>query len=202
MTTAIETMTSPDYASARKAMIDSQLRTSGVNESFVLERMGAVPREEFVPQQARGTAYMDRAIRLPDGGYLPSPVFHGMMLAEARPRSDDSVLIVSNGSDYLEELVRPLVARIDSMPAQAAAALTRKRGPYSLVLIDGAVEHVPAGLAKSLAEDGRMVTGLVENGVTRVASGRRSGDGIALLRLAEIGIPRISQFDKPEAWSF
>ena len=31
------TSTRPDYAAARKAMIDSQLRTSGVNES--LERL-------------------------------------------------------------------------------------------------------------------------------------------------------------------
>ncbi|MGI8942680.1 MAG: protein-L-isoaspartate O-methyltransferase family protein, partial [Qipengyuania sp.] len=156
MTTASQTTTTPDFSVARKAMIDSQLRTSGVNEAFVLERMGAVAREDFVPEQTRGTAYMDRAIRLPGGGYLPSPVFHGMMLAEARPRVDDTVLIVSNGSDYLEELVRPLVARLDTLPAEAAAGITRRLGPYSLVLVDGAVEHVPAGLAKCVAEGGRM----------------------------------------------
>ena len=44
------TSTRPDYAAARKAMIDSQLRTSGVNETFVLDRMKAVPREDFVPE--------------------------------------------------------------------------------------------------------------------------------------------------------
>ena len=43
------TTTRPDYAAARKAMIDSQLRTSGVNDTFVLERMGTLPREDFVP---------------------------------------------------------------------------------------------------------------------------------------------------------
>ena len=34
------TTTRLDYAAARKAMLDSQLRTSGVNDDFVLERMG------------------------------------------------------------------------------------------------------------------------------------------------------------------
>ena len=54
------TTTRPDYAVARKAMIDSQLRTSGVNEAFVLERMSAVPREEFVPEGARHRIYGSR----------------------------------------------------------------------------------------------------------------------------------------------
>ena len=47
------TTTRLDYAAARKAMLDSQLRTSGVNDAFVLERMGAVPREDFVPKPPR-----------------------------------------------------------------------------------------------------------------------------------------------------
>ena len=38
---------------ARKAMIDSQLRTSGVNAEFVLRRMAEVAREDFVPASAR-----------------------------------------------------------------------------------------------------------------------------------------------------
>ena len=45
-----------DYSAARKAMIDSQLRTSGVNEPFVLERMAAVAREDFVPAAAPAVA--------------------------------------------------------------------------------------------------------------------------------------------------
>ena len=92
------TKTRPDYAAARKAMIDSQLRTSGVNEALVLERMGTVAREDFVPESAKGTAYMDRAIRLEGGGSLPAPLFHGAMLAEARPNFDDNVLVVDGGT--------------------------------------------------------------------------------------------------------
>jgi protein-L-isoaspartate(D-aspartate) O-methyltransferase len=42
-----------DFDAARRAMIDSQLRTSGVNEPWVLARFAAVPRENFVPGGAR-----------------------------------------------------------------------------------------------------------------------------------------------------
>ncbi|MXO51897.1 protein-L-isoaspartate O-methyltransferase [Erythrobacter gaetbuli] len=196
-----QTQTRPDYAAARKAMIDSQLRTSGVNEAFVLERMGAVAREDFVPDSAKGTAYMDRAIRLADGGFLPAPLFHGAMLAEARPTSEDKVLVVDAGSGYLPALVKPLVASLDvTSPDKAANA--KKKGEYTLVLVDGAIEHVPAGLAKLVADNGRIVTGLVERGVTRLATGRKAGKALGLLPLAEMGIPRLGAFDKPASWSF
>lgn len=195
------TTTRPDYAVARKAMIDSQLRTSGVNEAFVLERMSAVPREEFVPEGARATAYMDRAIRLETGGFLPAPLFHGALLAEAHPTAGDSVLVVDAGSGYLPALVEPLVGSLDTM-APEKAANGSKRGDYTLVLVDGAIEHVPASLAKLVGEGGRIVTGMVDRGVTRLATGRKSGKALALLPLAEMGIPRLGAFDRPQNWSF
>lgn len=194
------TKTRPDYTAARKAMIDSQLRTSGVNEAFVLDRMGTVPREDFVPEGAKGTAYMDRAIRLGEGGYLPAPLFHGAMLAEARPTGGDRVLVIDGGSGYLTALVEPLVKSVKTV--SPAEALKVKKGDFTLVLVDGAIEQVPANLAKSVVEGGRIVTGLVERGVTRLATGRKSGNALALLPLAEMGVPRMGAFDKPESWSF
>ena len=191
-----------DFVAARRAMIDSQLRTSGVNARFVLERMLIVPREDFVPENARGTAYMDRAIRLENGGFLPAPVFHGMLLEEASPRVEDKVVVVDGGSGYLTELVRPLVAEVETITAEAAAKGDVQTGDATLLLIDGAIEHLPAMLAGSLADGGRVVTGLVDRGVTRLATGRKVAGSLGLLPLAETGIPRLGQFDKPTGWTF
>lgn len=193
---------SVDHAAARRAMIDSQLRTSGVNARFVLERMGAVPREDFVPPAARGTAYMDRAIRLEDGGFLPAPVFHGMMLEEARPRPEDRAIVVDGGSGYLAELLRPLVGGLETIGAEAAVAGTAEMTNATLVLIDGAIEHLPTGLSDRLVEGGRVLTGWVDRGVTRLATGRKVAGSVGLVSLAEIGIPRLGQFDKPVGWTF
>ena len=194
--------TSIDHAAARRAMVDSQLRTSGVNARFVLERMLTVPREDFVPENARGTAYMDRAIRLENGGFLPAPVFHGMLLEEASPRVEDKVVVVDGGSGYLTELVRPLVAEVETITAEAAAKGDVQTDDATLLLIDGAIEHLPAMLAGSLADGGRVVTGLVDRGVTRLATGRKVAGSLGLLPLAETGIPRLGQFDKPTGWTF
>lgn len=191
----------PDFAAARRAMIDSQLRTSGVNEPFVLERMNAVAREDFVPEAMRSTAYTDRAIRLGEGKALPAPLFHGMMLAEAQPAKDDEVLVIDGGSGYLGALVEPLVGSLRTLSPEEAIG-GRKKGSYSLVLIDGAIEQVPPAIAKLVAEGGRIVTGMIDRGVTRLATGRKAAGSLALLPLAEIGVPRMHQFDRPASWSF
>lgn len=199
MTTTLAPTT--DFAAARRAMIDSQLRTSGVNEPFVLERMDAIAREDFVPEAMRTAAYTDRAIRLGEGKALPAPLFHGMMLTEAQPKADDSVLVVDGGSGYLAALVGPLVGSLKVLSADEIVG-AKKKGAYSLVLIDGAIEHVPAELANLVAEGGRIVTGLVDRGVTRLATGRKAAGSLALLPLAEIGVPRLNPFDRPASWSF
>lgn len=191
-----------DFAAARRAMIDSQLRTSGVNDAFVLARMGAVAREDFVPAGSRSAAYIDRSIALENGRRLAAPLFYGMVLAEARPTAQDKVLIVDSGAGYLPELIRPLVATVDVIAPDEAVAKSRKTGDFDLLLIDGAVEHIPAALVKRLSEDARAVTGLAFGGVTRLAVGRRNRAEIALLPLAEIGIPRLAEFDRAQGWSF
>ncbi len=192
------------FAIARKAMVDSQLRTSGVNEPFVLARMGMVPREDFVPQEARGSAYIDRSVPLANGRRMAAPVFYGMLLAEAQPQLGDNVLIVDAGSGYLAALVEPLVASVDSITPEQALKAARGAQPVSLILVDGALEQVPPALAKRLHPDGRIVTGLVEGRITRIATGRQAGDGksVALLPLGETAIPHLAEFDRAKAWSF
>lgn len=194
--------TATNNETARRAMIDSQLRTSGVNEPFVLARMNAVPREDFVPAAARDTAYIDRAIPLANGRRLGPPVFYGMMLAEAQPQISDTALVVDSGSGYLPELLRPLVGSVDVITPEDALLKSRKRTAYSLLLIDGAVEELPDILTQRLADGGRVLTGLITKGVTRLAVGRKTAAGAALLPLAELGIPRLSEFDKAASWSF
>lgn len=205
--TIVEDVTSTDvrpaavYATARRAMIDSQLRPSGVNDPAVLERMSAVAREDFVPASARGHAYIDRAIALGEGRFLAAPVVQGMMLQEAAPAATDKALIVDGGSGYLAELLRPLVGSLDVVTPADAAAKGRK-GDYTLLLVDGAAERLPAELVKRLADGARVVTGTVDKGVTRLASGRKVAGQVSLLPVLDMGIPVIEAFREPKGWSF
>lgn len=199
--TTLETTPSTNSA-ARRAMIDSQLRTSGVNAPFVLQRMAAVAREDFVPQSARATAYMDRAIRLENGAALPAPLVQGMMLQEANPQGDEHAIVVDSGSGYLAELLSPLVAQVTRLTPEEAAQSKKGGKGANLLLIDGAAEQLPAALLARLADDARIITGLAEGSVTRLAIGRKGAGGASLFPVQDIGIPRIAAFDKPASWSF
>jgi len=189
-------------AQARKAMIVSQLRTSGVNAPFVLRRMGAVAREDFVPADSRNIAYMDRAIRLENGGGLPAPLVQGVLLQEANPQGTEHALVIDCGSGYLAQLLSPLVAQCDSLSVEEALSGKKIKGKADLLLIDGAVEHLPKPVLNRLADGARIFTGLVEKGITRIATGRKGTNGVALFPIMDLGVPRIPAFDKPQSWSF
>ncbi|MBV1689957.1 protein-L-isoaspartate O-methyltransferase [Novosphingobium sp. G106] len=186
---------------ARRAMIDSQLRTSGVNEPWVLAAMARVPREDFVPEAAKAAAYIDRAVPLGEGRFLAAPLVQGMMLSEAKPSAEDKALLIGDANGYLAALLGPLVGSLEAAdPADVSAK--KKNGPYTLIVVDGAIEELPGALATQLAEGGRIVTGLVLRSVTRLAAGRKAAGEVALLPLAEIGIPVLPEFAAPKRWSF
>ena len=153
----------------------------------------------YASAEVLASAPFDASGELP--AMLAAPLFHARLLAEAKPVQSDRVLVVDGGSGYLPALIEGLAGSVTVVTPDDAMK-GGKKGDYTLLLIDGAVEQLPEGIAKRLSEDARVVTGLIDNGVTRLAIGRKSGGTIALLPLAELGIPRLSAFDKPKAWSF
>lgn len=220
------------YLDARRAMIDSQLRTSGVNAPAVLNAFNAVARETFVGTDRRAVAYADRAIPL-DGGplggarVLAPAVTHGQMLAAADTRPDDRALLIGGGTGYLAALLVQLVGTLTVVEDDAAllAATPERHGdwhegaltagwaaavPYSLIVIDGAIEQLPQAIADQLASDGRVITGLIERGVARLAEGRKSGvagqngagGGVAFAVLGEADFATLAAFAAEKKWSF
>jgi protein-L-isoaspartate(D-aspartate) O-methyltransferase len=208
-----------DTAAARRAMIDSQLRPSGVNDARVLAAMAAAPREDYVPAHRRAVAYSDRAVPLGAGRVLAPPLSHGRMLTEAMPTAADKALIVGGGSGYLAALLAPLVGTLHVVESETAldriggaragtwvagplAQGCKKAAPYTLLLIDGAIEVLPDALARQLADDGRVVTGLIENGVARLAVGRKAAGAVGFLTLGEADFAPLPGFARPRRWSF
>ena len=187
-----------DTGAGRHETIDCQLRPSGVTDPEVLAAFNRVAREDFVPASVRGIAYMDRAVPLGLGKVLAPPLTHGLMLQEAQPTAADRTLVVDGGSGYLAALVKPLVGSLD-----VVAPTDKPKGKgYTLMLIDGAIEVLPDALAAALADDGRVVTGLTERGVTRLAVGRKAAGRVGFLTLAEADFAPLPGFERPRTWSF
>jgi protein-L-isoaspartate(D-aspartate) O-methyltransferase len=193
---ALESAASMD--AARRAMIDSQLRPSGVNDPAVLAAFNRVRREDFVPAAVAGVAYMDRSLPLGGGKVLAPPLSHGLMLMEAALRQTDRVLLVDGGSGYLAALLAPLVALLETIAPGGSPA----SDGYTLLLIDGAIERLPQALADTLATDGRVVTGLIERGISRLATGRKAGGSVGFLTLGEADFAALPDYAAPSKWSF
>lgn len=191
-------MESVNFEEMRRSMVDSQLRTSGVTEAWVLTAMGNIPREDFVPITHRTTAYMDRSIALDDGSVLNPAVSTALLLQAADVRADDHVLLVGKEDGYVAAILRSRVnalvcASEDNVSSAQSAA------PFALIIIDGAAEELPSALVNLAADGARLVTGIIEGAVTRLAKGYVHKGKIALKSFEDSEIAPLPAFArKPE----
>lgn len=216
-------MTEHNFEQMRRAMVANSLRTTGVNDPRVLAAIGAVPRERFVPHERAAIAYADIPVPLGNGRELNSPLAFSRMLAEVSPQEGERALLLGAATGYgaavLDRLVGSVVA-VEEDPAlveKAREALAGtgvklvegplQRGhadgaPYDLIVIDGAVEFIPDEIKEQLVDGGRMATGLLDRGVTRIAIGRRVGDAFGIAPMTDSACVILPGFVKPPAFSF
>lgn len=191
-------MESVDFNNMRRAMVDSQLRTSGVTAAWVIAAMGKVAREDFVPESLRSTAYMDRSLPLPGGRTLNPAIATALMLQAADVTPDDDVLLIGSPGGYVHSL---LSARANDIVAvEALAGLPQAM--FSLILIDGAVEQLPDSLLACAREGTRIVTGITECGVTRIASGIIRGGKVALRPIVDTEVAALPEFASVKEFVF
>ena len=200
-------------------MVDAQLRPEGVNFPPVVEAMASVKREDFVAEGARQLAYIDRAVPMGDGRLLSAPAVLGKLLNEMVPLAGERALVVGCGSGYSAAVLQAIglgVVGLESSPA--LGKLARKNGidvvegpledglkaksPFHLILIDGAVEHLPEAIIGQLSDHGRVGLALIDRGVCRLAVGRRAGKGFGLHTMADAGAAPLPGFAMPPTFSF
>ena len=210
-------MTEQNYPSMRTAMVESQLRTSDVDDQRVIAAMAKVPREDFVPAERRAMAYVDRPIPLTGERSLNPPLVTGRLLKEAQIESGEKVLLIGAATGYSAALLTELGAQVTAVEEEGGAditvpGVTLVRGPlaagaaagapYDVLFIDGAVEEVPAVLVQQLVDGGRVVTGVVERGVARLCSGRAVAGVLGLASLADMEMVVLPGFAAPEQFVF
>lgn len=212
------------FEAMRHAMVQSQLRTNAVNDPRVVTAMARVPREEFVPESTRRLAYRDTAVAIGNGRYLNLPIATGKLLTEAYLEPTDKVLLIGAAGGYtaavLSGLVRSVVA-VESdadLAAHARAALAgygnvelvegpldqghQAGGPYDVLIVDGCVEVIPESLVGQVTPGGRVVTGLRERGVSRLASGRTIKGAFGLRAFADVDCVALPGFSAPRSFAF
>jgi protein-L-isoaspartate(D-aspartate) O-methyltransferase len=200
-------------------MVDSQLRPEGVNYPPVSEAMASVKREDFVAEEARELAYIDRVVPIGDGRLMSGPVVLGKLLTEMAPMAGERALVVGSGTGYSAAVLKKMGLMVTGLECSSSlAARARKLGietvegpleegwakgaPYDLILIDGSIEHIPDAIIAQLAEHGRLGTALIDRGVSRLAVGRKAGGGFGLHTLADSGAAALPGFSRPPVFTF
>lgn len=184
-------------------LIDGLLTPNTITHSGLLEAIRYIPREFFVPDAYRGSAYADEEIPLAaldaPRRFLMEPLVQARLIQALDPQSHESVLIIGGATGYASALLSRLVARVEmveeesALVAHAQDALKRVdatnvhvvnhpltkgapgAAPYDAILIEGAVRAVPATLFGQLKEGGRLL--VIEN--RQLRPGTRSGLGQA-----------------------
>ena len=211
-------MTEQNYEQMRRAMVDSQLRTTAVNDPRVVAAMGKVARERFVPADQVALAYLDKTLPVAPGRGLASPMVTGRLLTEARVREGDKALVIGAGSGYSAAVLVELGAVVTALeedealsgPATPGVARVSgplpkgwaKAAPYDLILFDGAVEEIPHAIINQLADGGRLAAPIVQDGVTRLALGRKAGSGFGIQSFADAEAPILPGFLVEKGFSF
>ncbi len=181
-------------------MVASQLRPQGVTDVRVLGAMGLVAREDFVGSKQQARAYGDRPLRLDHGAPMMAPAELGLLLNRLAPVAGERALVVGGGGAYAAAVLRHIGLDVDVGDAVDGA-------PYDLILFEGAIEHLPETIARSLAPGGRVGAAIALNGVTRLATGRRGKDpagatSVRFTSFAEAQVPILPGFSSAPAFVF
>jgi protein-L-isoaspartate(D-aspartate) O-methyltransferase len=169
------------FASARRAMVEEQIRKRGITSQRVLDAMLNVPRHEFVPAEFLADAYADKPLSIGDGQTISQPFMVGAMTQALELTGIDRVLEIGTGSGYQAAVLSLLAREVITIESHTSLALDAQErltdlgytnvhvhngdgslgfadaAPYDAILVTAAAPHIPPPFLDQLHEGGRLV---------------------------------------------
>src|SRR5439155_17529221 len=170
-----------DFAAQRQRMVQQQLMARGIKDERVLAAMAKVPREEFVPADARAATYEDGPLPIGHGQTISQPYIVAFMTEQLRLSPTDHVLEIGTGSGYQAAILAELAGEVYTIEivaplARSAEAALQRLGyknvhvkvgdgykgwpvnaPFDAIIVTCAPDKVPQLLTDQLKESGRMI---------------------------------------------
>lgn len=214
-----------DFAARRTMMVDTQVRPSDVTKFPIIDAMLSVAREEYVPDGMREAAYVGENIDLDDGRVMLEPRTLAKMLdalnvqpselvldlgcglgysAAVLARLADFVIAVEETEDRANEAQGILSAQgVDNVAVVAGplAEGNEKNGPYDVIMVQGAVETVPAALLEQLKDGGRIACIFAEGMLGTVKIGYKIDGDMVWRPNFSAGAPVVSGFEAPREFA-
>jgi protein-L-isoaspartate(D-aspartate) O-methyltransferase len=171
----------PDFALARRKMVQEQLVARGIKDKRVLDAMMKVPRHLFVEEGLWHQAYGDFPLPIGQGQTISQPYIVALMTEALQLTGDEKVLEIGTGSGYqgaiLAELTNQVfsIERISSMASKARKILDelgyahvlirvsdgtlgwQEEAPFAGIIVTAGAPEIPPTLVQQLEVRGRFV---------------------------------------------
>ena len=213
---------------ARFNMIEQQIRPWDVLNLGVLELLAIIKREDFVPPEHRGMAFVDTEIPLPGGECMLAPKVEARLLQELAVHKHERVLEIGAGSGYMAALLahraqhvttleihpelagfaaanlkRAGLANVSVVTADGSQALPPADGPFDVIVLSGSVAEVPEALLAQLKVGGRLAAIVGHEPVMRALLITRNADhGLTRSVLFDTVAARLHGFKEPTRFHF
>jgi protein-L-isoaspartate(D-aspartate) O-methyltransferase len=217
-----------DFATARRHMVDGQVRTADVTDLRILWAMQEVARERFVPAQAAGLAYLDLDLAVGAGGAAGRRLLRPMVLSKLLQAADikdgEHVLDVGCATGYTAAVLARFAGDVVALEEDSALAETARHAlgaeskvkvvagplaqgwgaaaPYDVIVLEGSTEVPPHPLCRQLKDGGRLVCVLGSGPDARAVVYRRSGDEIGFRAVFDAAAPLLPGFAKAPEFAF
>ncbi|HUP42871.1 MAG TPA: protein-L-isoaspartate(D-aspartate) O-methyltransferase, partial [Thermoanaerobaculia bacterium] len=190
----------PEFETLRRLMVEHQLERRGIADPLVLEAMGKVPREAFVPPELAEEAYADGPLPIGEGQTISQPYIVALMTEALELCGGERVLDIGAGSGYAAAVLAEIAAELYTverharLAEEAAARLSHlgydnvqirvgdgslgwpEHAPFDAIVVAAGAPEVPEALKEQLAVGGRLVI--------PVGQGRTLQDLLRLRRLS------------------
>jgi protein-L-isoaspartate(D-aspartate) O-methyltransferase len=176
------------YKTQRELMVENQIAQRGISNELVLKAMKKVPRHLLVPDKIRSYAYEDRPLPIGEGQTISQPYIVAYMTELIEPRPEMRVLEIGTGSGYqaavLAEIVKEVytIEIMEGLGKRAEMDLKSmgyknihvrigdgykgwpEKAPFDAIIVTAAPEEIPQPLLDQLAEGGRLIIPVGQEG--------------------------------------
>ena len=184
-----------------------------------------MPRESYVPDALREAAYISENLALGVGRVMLEPRTFAKLLDGLDIDLHEVVLDVGCGLGYSTAIIARLADAVvaveedEAMADEAQATLSSngvdnaaviagvisegaaKHGPYDVIILEGAVEHVPDAILDQLKEGGRITCIFVQGALGEARIGYKI-DGSMTWRFAfNANAPVLKGFEQPKSFA-
>lgn len=194
----------------RERMIEEQLVSRGIHDQRVLEAMRQVPRHLFVEDAMQAHAYGDFPLPIGSGQTISQPYIVALMTQELLLQGSEKVLEIGTGSGYQAAILSRLcqrvftVERIDSLVGRARKVFDRLRyhnivsriddgtegwpseAPFDGILVTAGGPRIPDPLLAQLADPGRMIIPVGDQGVQELQLVEKRDGGITVQTIEQV----------------